>query len=229
MQQFVEEVRGQVTDFNGQISMDRKECGWESQRTLLADEWTADMPHSLSDWRAKADYSIPCPPIARGGCGTQTLALRRIFDANWVDNLIKAAEDLTINYRSLDIDFPQGCSLCHPANTAEDGLNSFEVRQAAYRDNDWDNFLYCPNAIQLGSNELEHFQMHWMRGEPVIVRNVFEKSCGLSWDPMVMWRAFIGAKKILKEEAYRVKAIDCLDWCEVIVHYLYSEVAVLCF
>ncbi|KAK1570713.1 hypothetical protein Q3G72_006092 [Acer saccharum] len=214
-QQFVEEVHGQVTDFNGQISVDRTGCGLGSQRTLLADELIADMPCSLSDWRAKADNSIPCPPKAQGGCGTQILALRRIFDANWVDKLIKTAEDLTINYHSMDIDFSQGCSLCHPVSSAENGLKAFEVRQAAFRDNSRDNFLYCPNAIQLGNNELEHFQMHWMRGEPVIVRNVFEKSSGLSWDPMVMWRAFIGAKKILKEQADRVKAIDCLDWCEV--------------
>ncbi|KAH7543842.1 hypothetical protein JRO89_XS15G0029000 [Xanthoceras sorbifolium] len=204
-QHCVEEVHGQVTDFNGQ-----KGCGWESQRTLLA-----DTPCSLSDWRAKADNSIPCPPKAQGGCGNQILALRRIFDANWVDKLIKTTEELTINYHSLDIDFSQGCSFCHPISSAENGLKAFEVRQAAYRGNSQDNFLYCPDAILLGNNELEHFQMHWMRGEPVIVRNVFEKSSGLSWDPMVMWRAFIGAKKILKEEADRVKAIDCLDWCEV--------------
>jgi hypothetical protein len=30
-----------------------------------------------------------------------------------------------------------------------------------------------------------------------------------------MWRAFRGARKILKEEAVTFKAIDCLDWCEV--------------
>lgn len=69
--------------------------------------------------------------------------------------------------------------------------------------------------MQMEADGMEHFQMHWMRGEPVIVRNVLEKSSGLSWDPMVMWRAFIGAKKVLKEEAHKVKAIDCFDWVEV--------------
>ncbi|GMH08890.1 hypothetical protein Nepgr_010730 [Nepenthes gracilis] len=57
--------------------------------------------------------------------------------------------------------------------------------------------------------------MHWMRGEPIIVRNVLETASGLSWEPMVMWRAFRGAKKTMKEATLSVKAIDCLDWCEV--------------
>lgn len=188
----------------------------EIQSTLQADELVAVKEDNLTDWRAMADYSIPCPPKDQGGCGAQILELRRIFDGNWVSKLIKAAEDLTINYQSIDIDPSQGCSLCHPANGSENGLEGVEIRQAANRKNDLDNFLYCPNAIQLGCNELQHFQLHWMRGEPVIVKNVFEKSAGLSWDPMVMWRAFIGAKKILKDEAYRVKAIDCSDWCEVL-------------
>ncbi|XVF33157.1 hypothetical protein REPUB_Repub17cG0144200 [Reevesia pubescens] len=56
-----------------------------------------------------------------------------------------------------------------------------------------------------------------MRGEPVIVRNVLEKTSGLSWEPMVMWRAFreTCANVKFKEETPSVKAIDCLDWCEV--------------
>ncbi|KAJ0086923.1 hypothetical protein Patl1_07160 [Pistacia atlantica] len=57
-----------------------------------------------------------------------------------------------------------------------------------------------------------------MRGEPVIVTNVLEKTSGLSWDPMVMWSAFRGTKKILKEEACKVKAVDCFDWCEIILN-----------
>ncbi|KAJ0087351.1 hypothetical protein Patl1_07157 [Pistacia atlantica] len=79
-----------------------------------------------------------------------------------------------------------------------------DLKKAAHRDNSQDNYLYCPTATQVGNNEIEHFQMHWMRGEPVIVTNVLEKTSSLSWDPMVMWRAFRGTQKILKEEAHKL-------------------------
>lgn len=47
--------------------------------------------------------------------------------------------------------------------------------------------MYCPNAIDLGDAEFEHFQMHWRKGEPVIVKNALEKASGLSWEPMLCW------------------------------------------
>ncbi|KAH9779972.1 JmjC domain-containing protein [Citrus sinensis] len=203
-QQVFEKVCGQVAELNGQNSVN-----------FGTDDCVADMSCKFLDWRAEPHGRIPCPPKARGGCGTQMLALRRIFDANWVSKLITTAEDLTFSYRSLDVNVSQGCSLCHPVDSAENGTKPLEVRQAAYRESSQDNYLYCPNAIQLGNSAIEHFQMHWIRGEPVIVRNVLETTCGLSWDPMVMWRAFVGARRILKEEAHKVKAIDCLEWCEV--------------
>ncbi|RWW22402.1 hypothetical protein GW17_00013404 [Ensete ventricosum] len=68
--------------------------------------------------------------------------------------------------------------------------------------------------IQQG--ELDHFQKHWLKGEPVIVRDVLELTSGLSWEPMVMWRA-LREKKLTEKASERltVKAIDCLYWCEV--------------
>ncbi|KAK9293251.1 hypothetical protein L1049_021242 [Liquidambar formosana] len=214
-QHFVERAPGQGTDLNGLIPPTMKRYGWESQVALSANEHVADMSCDFPDWRAKVDGRIPCPPKARGGCGTEILELRRIFEANWVDKLIKNAEDFTINYQPPVIDFAQRCCSCPPISSAENWEKDSEVRQAASRENSHDNFLYCPNAVNFGDNEIEHFQKHWMRGEPVIVRNVLEKSSGLSWEPMVMFRAFRAAKRILKEEALSVKAIDCLDWCEV--------------
>ncbi|KAJ0024801.1 hypothetical protein Pint_07069 [Pistacia integerrima] len=86
-----------------------------------------------------------------------------------------------------------------------------DLVKAAHRDNSQDNYLYCPTATQVGNNEIEHFQMHWMRGEPVIVTNVLEKTSSLSWDPMVMWRAFRGTQKILKEEAHKWALADILN------------------
>lgn len=215
-QQFCEGAYGQGTVSNGShIPANGNRYVSQSHMAIPVNRCTDHMSSDFPDWIAEADGRIPCPPKARGGCGTKLLELRRIFEANWVEKLISSSEYLTINYQSPDIDFSLECSLCHPISSAGSGVKASEVRQAAYRENCHDNSLYCPNAVHLGDNDIEHFQFHWMRGEPVVVRNVREKASGLSWEPMVMWRAFIGAKKVLKEEAVRVKAIDCLDWCEV--------------
>lgn len=175
-------------------------------------EGADDTPPVTSAWRAEINGGIPCPPKARGGCGTTILSLKRLFEANWVEKLIKNVEELTIKYQPPNIDLSLGCSMCQ--SFEEDAAQNF-VRKAASREISYGNLLYCPDAVKMGDTEFEHFQRHWIRGEPVIVRNVFEKGSGLSWNPMVMWRAFRGAKKILKEEAATFKAIDCLDWCEV--------------
>ncbi|CAA2991440.1 lysine-specific demethylase JMJ25-like [Olea europaea subsp. europaea] len=184
-------------------------------RTLHVNGSVHDMSFDFPKWEAKINGSIPCPPKEHGGCGSKDLVLKRIFDANWVDELIRCTEDLTSGIQSTDIEFSQKCFLCLVNHSAQDGITRMEVRQAAQRENSQDNFLYCPNAIDPGDSEFEHFQMHWRRGEPVIVRNTLAKASGLSWEPMVMWRAFRHASKKLKAENYSVKAIDCMDWCEV--------------
>ncbi|XVF12678.1 hypothetical protein REPUB_Repub08aG0139800 [Reevesia pubescens] len=216
-QQSVERVNSQAIDSDDHIPAVTVRCDWKS---FVSTECISDLSCNALDWRAKADGSIPCPPKGRGGCGSETLSLRRFFEANLLYQLIQSAEELAINFQLPDIEFSEGCSLCQTSSSAGSEAKFFEVRQAAQRENSHDNFLYCPNVMQFEDDNIQHFQIHWMRGEPVIVRNVLEKSSGLSWEPMVMWRAFIGAKKILKEEAKRVKAIDCLDWCEVEINIL---------
>ncbi|CAI5474277.1 unnamed protein product [Closterium sp. Yama58-4] len=63
-----------------------------------------------------------------------------------------------------------------------------------------------------------HFQQHWQRGEPIIVRHVMPPSVkdGLSWAPLVMWRAFRETKEGRSvQEKLTVVAIDCEDCTEV--------------
>nr|VDC92066.1 unnamed protein product [Brassica oleracea] len=162
---------------------------------------------NLSDWKLNPDGSIPCPPKERRGCGTSTLELRRLCECDRVEKLITNAEEVTLQFRPPDVNIAHECSSC----------TSIISRQAAFRKNGHDNFLYCPNAVDLAEGDIAHFQSHWMRAEPVIVRNVLDKTPGLSWDPMVMWRACreMDPKAKCKEEAKSVKALDCLDWCEV--------------
>ncbi|XWS48572.1 hypothetical protein CRYUN_Cryun13aG0088300 [Craigia yunnanensis] len=216
-QQSVERINSQSTDSVDQIPPVTVRCDWKS---FMSTECISDTSHNTLDWRAEVDGRILCPPKGRGGCGSEILSLRCFFEANSVDQLIQNAEELTMNFQLPDIEFSEGCSLCQTSSSAGTEAKNFEVRRAAHRENSHDNFVYCPNVGRLEDNNIQHFQSHWMRGEPVIVRNVLETSSGLSWEPMVMWRAFIGAKKILKEEAKRVKAIDCLDWCEVEINIL---------
>ncbi|KAJ6969661.1 hypothetical protein NC653_034252 [Populus alba x Populus x berolinensis] len=217
-QRFFDRVDSQGALVHDQINENGKGVGSKTQVSDLESKCTADMSCKFPDWRAESDGRIPCPPKELGGCGTEILNLRRIFDANFVEEMIKSSEELTLNYQSPDIRLCEECYLCHPTSSTENGSKDFAVRKAAYRENSDDNFLYCPNALQLCDDDFEHFQLHWMRGEPVIVSHALERTSGLSWEPMVMWRAFKGAEKIIKEEAHRVKAIDCLDWCEVQVN-----------
>nr|XP_048335647.1 lysine-specific demethylase JMJ25 isoform X1 [Ziziphus jujuba var. spinosa] len=208
--QLVQRERGQLADSEDNANAQSQRHGWSSQVAQAAVE-------SFPAWRAYPDGSIPCPQKTCGSCGTLTLQLQRIFKANWVNKLLKNAEDLAIRYKSQDIDSSQRCSLCEASGSKDNNNVLSEVRQAAFRENDEDNFLYCPSAVSMKDDDIEHFQRHWMRGEPVIVKCVLDKTSGLSWEPMVMWRAFreTGANVKFKEETKSVKAIDCLDWCEV--------------
>ncbi|CAK7340330.1 unnamed protein product [Dovyalis caffra] len=61
-------------------------------------------------------------------------------------------------------------------------------------------------------DDLKHFQFHWKIAEPVIVSNVLETASGLSWEPMVIFRQIKHEKHGMLLD---VKAIDCLDCCEV--------------
>ncbi|XP_024010511.1 lysine-specific demethylase JMJ25 isoform X3 [Eutrema salsugineum] len=170
----------------------------------------ANVPLDFSNWKLNSNGSIPCPPKECGGCGTSTLELRRLSECDWVEKLITVAEEVTLQFRPPDVDIAHECSSCI--------ANSDHIRrQAAFRKNAHDNFLYSPNAVDLAEEDIAHFQSHWLRAEPVIVRNVLEKTSGLSWEPMVMWRACreIDPKVGCKEEAKTVKALDCLDWNEV--------------
>ncbi|GFP85079.1 lysine-specific demethylase jmj25 [Phtheirospermum japonicum] len=89
--------------------------------------------------------------------------------------------------------------------------------KAASREGSSDNSLYCPDSKDiLNEDELLHFRRHWAQGEPVIIRNALEQTSGLSWEPMVMWRALCEhTDEHVGSRTSDVKAIDCLAGCEV--------------
>ncbi|XP_048139029.1 uncharacterized protein LOC115754279 isoform X2 [Rhodamnia argentea] len=205
----LERLQSEGTELDVQIpSVKGVQNGQESKSTS-----SGNTNFDFHDWRAETDGSIRCPSKAQGGCCSGILELRRIFDANFIDQIIDNAHKLMLDYKSPETKLSQGCTLCYSTDSTLSG--KLERRRAAHREKSHDNFLYCPDALHLNDDGYKHFQTHWVKGEPVIVRNLLQKASGLSWEPMVMWRAFMGAQKVLKEDAHVVKAIDCLDWCEV--------------
>lgn len=216
-QQYVERADDQVNHHEDNENAQEQAHSLQSQNVLAAADMSADTYHHFPNWRVSSDGRIPCPPKERGGCGSAILELRRIFKADWVKKLLESAEELTTHCESFNVDQSPECSWCQPNDHEKNYYKQSELRKAAFRKNSHNNFLYCPSALHLEDDEIEHFQRHWMRGEPVIVRDVLEKTSGLSWEPMVMWRAFreTGSNVKFKEETKSVKAIDCLDWCEV--------------
>ncbi|XP_058068554.1 lysine-specific demethylase JMJ29-like [Magnolia sinica] len=162
------------------------------------------------EWKADNNGSIRCPPKEMGGCRDSLLELKHILPRNWISDMEKKAKEVAA----------QSCEFIGVADTSlcsrYSSRSNKDLRKAAAREGSDDNYLYCPTSGDIKDEGLEHFQSHWIKGEPVIVRNALELASGLSWEPMVMWRALSGEmnlKKINKE--LEVKAIDCLVWCEV--------------
>lgn len=163
---------------------------------------------SLVQWSPNEDGRISCPPTDLGGCGEWTLELKRIFPLGWISNVETNARDLLANSRA-----GQENSNCKCAPSGRD--QSF--CKAASREGSDDNSLYCPTANDLqGEEDLLNFRAHWAKGEPVIVRKSLDCATGLSWEPMVMWRALCESSdsKICSKTS-EVKAMDCLANCEV--------------
>ncbi|XP_050232146.1 lysine-specific demethylase JMJ26-like isoform X2 [Mercurialis annua] len=169
-----------------------------------------------SGWKANEDGSIACR------CGIGNLELKCMLPGNWVSELLKRAEDVRHAYELDQVKIPSKQCACFNSHGDIDVGNSQLLKAASRADSD-DNFLYNPRAKSIKEENLNHFQYHWMRAEPVIVSNVLETATGLSWEPMVMWRAF---RQLTNEcKLLDMKAIECLDWCEVNVnvHRFFQE------
>lgn len=162
----------------------------------------------LPEWRATEAGEIPCPR------GHGHLELKSILGESWVLDLKVKAESVAVSCEIADASHISSQCSCLELN---EGVHVAygQLRKGASRQNSNDNFLYSPLASDLQPGVLEHFQRHWIRGEPIIVRDVLKLASGLSWDPMVMWRAVRNI--VIKEGSSDlvVTAVDCLDSCEV--------------
>ncbi|KAL3521929.1 hypothetical protein ACH5RR_014763 [Cinchona calisaya] len=170
-------------------------------------EGTRDQVEPFIRWVAKDDGSVTCAPKEMGGCGSCLLELKHLLPKDWILSLQARAQ------RTLDNCQSTHAILC-PILRESDPNKS---RRAAFRDGTGDNYLYCPDSLDvLRQEELFRFRSHWARGEPVIVQNVLERTNGLSWEPIVMLRALSAHNDLrASTKMSQVKAIDCLADCEV--------------
>ncbi|XP_050227373.1 lysine-specific demethylase JMJ28 isoform X2 [Mercurialis annua] len=154
---------------------------------------------------------IPCPPTEFGGCGNNLLELCCVFPSSWTKELEISSEEFIGCYELPEtIDVFSRCSLCVDINCEVDG--NMQMQEAAAREQSNDNFLYYPTVKDIHRDNLEHFQKHWGKGQPVIVRNVLQGASDLSWDPIVMFCTYL-KNNAAKSETEQVA--DCLDWFEV--------------
>ncbi|CAN1222055.1 Lysine-specific demethylase JMJ28 [Linum grandiflorum] len=147
-----------------------------------------------------------CPTRRFGGCGDSLLELSCIFPLSQAKELETSAEELIGCYElpeTLDID--SSCSLCD--------LETDEIKmslEASTREDSHDNLLYCPSVLDINGDNLEHFQKHWGKGQPVKVRNVLLGTSDLSWDPIVMFCTYLK-----NNTGAPVDAKGCSDYFEV--------------
>ncbi|XP_022762167.1 lysine-specific demethylase JMJ25-like, partial [Durio zibethinus] len=173
---------------------------------------------ATSGWKVNENGSIPCPPKDLGGCGNGLLEVRGIFTKHALVELTEKAEKISkdLNLEHVFEFSNQQCTCYNSIGEVDIGSN--KLRKAASRGDTTDNYLYCPKAKDIQSGDFKHFQRHWANGEPVIVSDVLENTSGLSWEPMVMWRAFRQITNTKHEQQLEVKALHCLDCSEVVVN-----------
>ncbi|XP_071934979.1 lysine-specific demethylase JMJ28-like isoform X3 [Coffea arabica] len=170
-------------------------------------------PMSLKSLKACSDGSVFCPPVDFGGCGERNLDLRCIFPLRWMKELEAGAEEVLQCH-----DFPETvvvCSCDSLCKGTEDKVEIQPLQKLAKRVESNDNFIYYPTLSDLNKEKLGHFQLHWAKGHPVIVRNVIRRTSVLNWDPVVMFSTYL--ERTISKSQNKKEVIDgatCLDWCE---------------
>lgn len=168
------------------------------------------------EWTAESNGSVFCAPKEFGGCGSCMLQLKHILPRGWISDLEAKAGDLLSNCMT------KQTFLKHKASaSAATASCNYSVRRASSRKGSEDNGIYCPSSKDIINEGLSIFQKHWSSGEPVIVRDVLQQATGLSWEPMVLWRAVCPASNSnVNPKMAEVKTIDCLAGCEVTFQHI---------
>ncbi|GJW14222.1 zinc finger domain of monoamine-oxidase A repressor R1 [Tanacetum coccineum] len=164
----------------------------------------------IPEWKSLENGSIFCPPKSLGGCSLGYLELMHVLARTKIPELLEEAEKLLKNEKLMEY-IPKMFDSDY--NSENDGGNT-HLCKASSREDSHDNYLYCPSAVDIKSGGGKQFRSRWSKGEPVMVNNVLSMGLGLSWEPMVMWRAFRQIANVNHDTVLDAKAINCLDWCE---------------
>ncbi|CAJ1936298.1 unnamed protein product [Sphenostylis stenocarpa] len=168
----------------------------------------------LTEWtNCNGIDSLSCPPSELGGCGNSHLELRSVFPSSWIKEMEVKAEEIVCSY-----DFPEtsdkssSCSLCF--DTDHNTNRYKQLQEAALREDSNDNYLFCPAVLDISGENFEHFQKHWGKGHPIVVRDVLQNTSNLSWDPLIMFCTYL-EQSITRYENNKNILESCLDWWEV--------------
>ncbi|KAK3011119.1 hypothetical protein RJ639_012678 [Escallonia herrerae] len=160
---------------------------------------------------------ISCPFMSVKACDDSVLVLRSVLPIGWTRELEVSAEETVCGCNFPEnLDVFSCCPLCKGTDHRASRIK--QLQEVARREESNDNFLYYPTVQDLLDENLEHFQKHWSKGHPVIVRNVLQKFSDLSWDPVMMFCTYLeksSAKSQSQTGKEAVKSTNCLDWCEV--------------
>ncbi|XP_022950666.1 lysine-specific demethylase JMJ25 isoform X2 [Cucurbita moschata] len=175
------------------------------------------LPSSKSLHKGRVHNSVrhfSCPSKECGSCIDSLLELRCIFPLSWTKELEVSAEEIVCSYDFPEsVDASSNCTLCFSEDHKVDGTEEFQ--KVAVREDSNDNYLYHPSLHDIRLDDLEHFQRHWVKGHPVIVRDVLENS-DLTWDPVVMFCTYLERTISRYENSTSLpEATNNLDWCEV--------------
>ncbi|XP_022759319.1 lysine-specific demethylase JMJ25-like isoform X2 [Durio zibethinus] len=154
---------------------------WGSQLYLfiLAEKACKQLEGVASGCKANENDSILCSLKDLGDCSEVILEMRCMFEESAI---VKLVENIEIIARDLNLEnMPEiTYQQCPCYNSiAEVDSNKCKLRKAASREDSSDNYLYCPSARDIQNADLNHFQRHWAKGEPVIISQVLENASGV--------------------------------------------------
>ncbi|XP_019086962.1 PREDICTED: uncharacterized protein LOC104722919 isoform X2 [Camelina sativa] len=103
-----------------------------------------------------------------------------------------------------------GCPFCHGMETKSSSSDSNLKEASKRREDGTGKFLYYPTVMEFQQNNLEHFQTHWSKGHPVVVRSVLKGGLSQNWDPVAMFCCYL-----MTINSKTGNSTDCMDWFEV--------------